>query len=98
MITRHQRLDMGYRPDEFEHTLNRAFANAPARRIEEGHWHWRDHSGVDVRIVTRPLPDRRIALLTLPRLEVDLDLQAERESAIDAFIKRFQQHFHKGGG
>ncbi len=95
------RRDMGYRLDEFDRVLRGGFcAAAPQLDCQgtPGDWHIRGADGLSARFKASPLPPRRLGMLELPRLQLELDVRAPDESAIDAFLKRFHQHFHKGGG
>lgn len=95
------RRDMGYRLDEFDSTLRGGFcATAPVLDCSghAGDWRITGADGVSARLRAAPLPPRRLGMLELPRLQLELDIRAPDDAGIDAFLKRFHQHFHKGGG
>jgi len=100
MTKRQIRLDMGYRSDEFADTLRRAFGPQTAWRCVGNPPEWRLEGPAGTRVSLRihPLPDRRLGLLSLPRLQAEMDIEAADDSAIDAFLRHFHRHFHKGGG
>jgi hypothetical protein len=100
MTKRQIRLDMGYRIDEFADTLRRAFGRQPAWRCTGKPPHWLLEGPGDTRVSLDilPLPDRHLGPLTLPRLQAVMDVEAGDSSAIDAFLRHFHRHFHKGGG
>ncbi len=101
MKRRQLTLDMGYRPDEFAQTLQGGFCSAEPRLQCHGslpEWTLEDAKGLKTRLHIAPLPERRIGMLRLPRLQVELEMTADAESSIDDFLQRFHRHFHKGGG
>ena len=51
-----------------------------------------------LRIDTRPLPPRRIALVKLQQLEVVFTPPAGGEAAAQAWLTRFDHHTQRGGG
>lgn len=46
----------------------------------------------------KALPPRRIALLCLPRLQVEFRFEGVRDEARRAFMRRFDLHLQRGGG
>lgn len=46
----------------------------------------------------RVLPERRIALIRLPRLEVEFRFESVPADTRAAFLKRFDLHTQRGGG
>ena len=54
--------------------------------------------GLELTVVFEPLPSRRIALLEIPRLLVRLVMRESKPGAADAFLRRFEFHFRRGGG
>ena len=52
----------------------------------------------EIRIRLVPLPPRRLASLELPVTRVEFDLSELNEEAAKAFMKRFELHYHRGGG
>jgi len=61
-------------------------------------WRLSSTEGLFARIQAREQSPRSIGMLALPRLEVEIDIEARTEDAIERFLLRFQQYFHKGGG
>ena len=45
-----------------------------------------------------PLPPLTLGALTLPRLEVELDLAGQSAGAAEAFARRFLSHVQRAGG
>jgi len=94
---------MGYTPEEFAKTLHGQFLQNQTdfELIDSGQNHWqisfhKNKAIADIRI-SESTP-RKIALLSLPVLDVcflfgGLTLQEQ-----ELFIKRFFKYFHKGGG
>jgi hypothetical protein len=42
--------------------------------------------------------ERRIALVRLPVVDVELAFHGYAPAEVDAFMARFRAHFHRGGG
>jgi hypothetical protein len=57
-----------------------------------------DAAGGQVRIDWQPLPPRRIALLSLPRMAVRFQATGVNDQAWHAFMRRFDLHTQRGGG
>ena len=49
-------------------------------------------------ILLDPEGERRIALLRLPVTRVSFEFSRYTQQDIDAFMKRFERHFQRGGG
>lgn len=49
-------------------------------------------------LAIRALPPLRLGALSLPRLQVDLDLAGHPPEAAEAFARRFLAHFQRAGG
>jgi len=77
--------DMGLDEAEFLRCLPQAFTGLEWRR--DGRRAWTE----GVEITWEPAPPRRIALLELPVLRVSLQ-------APEAFLRRFDHAFQRGGG
>ncbi len=52
----------------------------------------------EVRLQIRPLPPRRLGSLTLPQLEVSLDLRRAPAAEAAEFLAAFERAFQRGGG
>ncbi|MBL8308097.1 MAG: hypothetical protein JNM33_15500 [Rubrivivax sp.] len=63
-------------------------AGAATVSLDHGHLHLR----------WQPLPPRRIALLRLPRLQVDFEFVGVAEAERQAFLRRFDLCMQRGGG
>ena len=94
---------MGYTIAEFSKTLHGQFINDEATyRCEDislTHWEISISGTPAVTIKIAEAPPRKIAMLSLPVL----DVQFEFESSLylkeqEQFLKRFFKYFHKGGG
>lgn len=88
--------EMGLRPDEFFHWLPGAAGGMPWRRVDGG-----AVLGVAGRAVTislEPLPERRIANVTMPVTRVVLDFDGLDAEETAAFLMRFDRAYHRGGG
>ncbi len=55
-------------------------------------------AGGEVRIIARPLPPRRIALVSLPVLAVSFRFRGLDPAARAAFLERFDLYTRRGGG
>ena len=51
-----------------------------------------------LRLQWRPLPPRRIALITLPRLQVRFAFEHVEDSARASFMRYFDLYLQRGGG
>ncbi len=88
--------DMGLTHREFY----RSFATVA------GEWAWQvtdnvvtlDHPGGPVTIFLEPERRRTIARVSLPATIVRFEFPTHDQAAVDAFIKRFDTHFKRGGG
>lgn len=54
--------------------------------------------GQSITVTAEPLPPRRIASLTLPRLAVSLCLDGYPDAEAQAVLTRFERSFQRGGG
>lgn len=88
--------EMGCTAAELRGWLPGACAPHPVRECE---------GGADIaigsgklRLRWQPLPPRRIALLSVPRLQVRFDFDALDAAARAAFMQRFDLYTRRGGG
>ncbi len=51
-----------------------------------------------ITITLEPQGERRIALLRIPFTRVTFDFSGYIEDEINAFMKRFERHYQRGGG
>ncbi len=88
--------DMGLTHREFY----RSFA------MMAGEWPWQvtnnvvtlDHPDGPVAIHLEPEQRRSIALISLPSTIVRFEFPTHDQAQVDAFMKRFDTHFKRGGG
>ena len=89
------RFEMGYTPAEFQQRMP-AFADVTYDVALARFDHVEDDKHWSLRLVN---PRRRaIALLCVPTVDVELVFRGYSQPEIDAFMKRFQAWFHRGGG
>jgi len=106
-----KRLEMGYTPLEFRKTLFGQFTkNTPFSLVEINDHEWLLYLEADARQTTRSNEQaqvnikisqsspRKIAMLSLPVLEVVFEYNALSIHQETEFMKRFFRYFHKGGG
>jgi hypothetical protein len=55
-------------------------------------------AGGQVRIAWMPLAPRKIALITLPRVQIRFEASGVDPDAWHAFMRRFDLHTQRGGG
>ena len=87
--------EMGITRAEFLRLLPAAVGHAPFR-IEGDEIH--GDGALSWRIKLRERPQRRIALIALPVLDVELDIDAPSGTEAKAFIDRFLLGFQRAGG
>lgn len=89
--------DMGLTHREFY----RSFA------MMAGDWRWEasdnhvvtvDHPDGPVTITLEPERRRKIALISMPSTIVRFEFAIHDQASVDAFMKRFDTHFKRGGG
>lgn len=95
-------------PEQFERDMGISEAewvSALPRAIGAHTWQATGHNGVDVRlgqgrlsITWSALPERRIALLRMPRLGVRFAFEQVDEATRLAFMKPFDLTLQRGGG
>ena len=109
-----KRLEMSYTPLEFRKTLFGQFTqNTPFSLKEINEHEWVIYLQADARQATRATRNneqaqvnikinqsapRKIAMLSLPVLEVVFEFNALSIHQEAEFMKRFFRYFHKGGG
>ena len=93
--TSHFHYEMGITRADFLRLLPAAVAHAPFR-IEGDEIH--GDGALSWRIKLRKLPERRIALVALPVLEVELLIDAPSGTEAQAFVDRFLLAFQRAGG
>jgi hypothetical protein len=89
---------MALSPEEFAHTLPTAMRDWP---VTGGPSSWRvdDPSGRRIATIhTEPLADRRLGVLSLPVLAVEIELVDAPPDRVTEFLRRFDCGFHRGGG
>lgn len=91
----HVHYEMGITRAEFLRLLPAAVGHAPFR-IEGDEI--RADGAPSWRIRLRELPKRRIALVALPVLDVDLVIDAPSGAELQAFVDRFLLGFQRTGG
>ena len=89
--------EMGCTRHELARWLPGATGGAPLRADGPDAW-VAAVAGGEVRIAVRELPPRRIALLALPVLAVELRFGGLGEAAREAFLARFDLYTRRGGG
>ena len=94
--------EMGYTPREFKKTLQGLFITQTPYSCEEftlSNWQITvEDKSVIVDIKISEAPPRKIALLTIPVLNVSFEFIQASEEGREAFLKTFFRFFHKGGG
>ena len=89
--------EMGYSVDEFTRVLPLAMREFTIRELSDG-WRVSDtEHGPVATIRIAPQPVRRMGSLHLPVLRVSLELHTGGAPA-EAFLRRFDRGFHRGGG
>lgn len=99
LAARHSmRKDMCLTPAEFARALPKA-VQGTLTRTGEGDPAFRVTDGDRVAIIrTRPLPDRKVGALNLPRLDVEIELRGYDSAEADRFTNRFNLAFLRMGG
>lgn len=87
--------EMGITPADFLRLLPAAVGHAPFR-FEGDEIH--GDGAPSWRIKLREMPQRRIALLALPVLDVELVIDAPSGTEAQAFVDRFLLGFQRAGG
>jgi hypothetical protein len=94
--------EMGYTPAEFKKTLQGQFTTrTPYSYKELSPSHWLisiEVESITVDIKIQESIPRKIAMLTLPVLNVCFEFNNITESQKEIFLKTFFKYFHKGGG
>lgn len=93
---------MGYTPKEFMKTLQGLFiTQTPYSCKEYDSSHWQisiEGEATLVDISIDEAPPRKIALLSLPVLNVSFEFEHANDDQQKDFMKTFFKFFHKGGG
>ncbi|HEY5717866.1 MAG TPA: hypothetical protein VIS52_05175 [Motiliproteus sp.] len=91
--------EMGITIDGFVRTLPNAAGQwcitREGMQFQLSHPH---HTGAVISILLQPLPPRRIASLTLPVTQVELQFEGLNTAQVSQFLQRFDLYYHKGGG
>jgi len=95
--------EMGYGADEFGKVLTGPFSGeSSAYQCQAlGRHHWQitqAQSDLTVNVEVKEKPPRKIALFSLPVLQVRFNITKSSPDHQDEFFKRFFKFFHKGGG
>lgn len=91
-----KRYDMNITQVEFERLLPAAVAHVPVARADGTYSGGTD--GKHWRVMLGPEQERRIALIRLPSREVRIELDGYGEAEAEAWLRRFNLYFQKGGG
>ena len=95
--------EMGYGADEFGHVLNGPFSGSDSDydclTLNPHHWQISDrNSDLKVIIKVTEMPPRKIAIYSLPVLQVCFEMDKSIPESQGNFFKRFFKYFQKGGG
>jgi hypothetical protein len=95
--------EMGYGADEFGKVLQGPFSGERTdfASAEIGRHRWRvTLAGQEfaVLVEVKQAPPRKIALFSLPVLNVRFEFEQAETDTRKRFFQRFHQYFHKGGG
>ena len=93
---------MGYTPAEFKKTLLGQFSlKTPYVSKEESSYHWlisSDEGDFLAKVMLKEMPLRKIAMLSLPVLQVHFQFNKASDHQQKQFLSTFFKYFHKGGG
>ena len=95
--------EMGYTADEFGKVVQGSFTGERTdfNCSEISRHHWRvtlTSDDFSVVIEVKQAPPRKIALFSLPVLNVRFEFEQAAAEIREKFFHRFHQYFHKGGG
>jgi hypothetical protein len=94
--------EMGYAADEFGNVLRGPFSGEKSSfdcvEIKRHHWSIEHPGDFNLEIQVVEKPPRKIALFSLPVLQVIFSFSDTDASLRENFFHRFHQYFHKGGG
>lgn len=90
-------LEMGLSEKDFDDVLTNATKPYVIQATSTG-YNLENDQQQKIIIEKKVLPPRVIASFKLPRMMVVLTLEGHDESAIEAFMKRFNRYMHRGGG
>lgn len=95
--------EMGYGADEFGNVLQGQFTGEKSVYSCEtiGRHLWRikqNDASFQIEVKVTEMPARKIALFSLPVLQVVFNIETSQTDLQQAFFARFFKYFHKGGG
>jgi hypothetical protein len=95
--------EMGYGADEFGNVLTGPFSGVDSgyqcQVLNKHHWQIGEgNSDLKVDIKVKEMPPRKIALFSLPVLQVCFNMEKSEPETQGKFFARFFKYFHKGGG
>jgi len=95
--------EMGYGADEFGNVLTGQFSGVDSgyrcQVLSKHHWQINgNENDLKVVIKVKEMPPRKIALFSLPVLQVQFNIEKSNPEDQGLFFKRFFKYFHKGGG
>jgi hypothetical protein len=89
--------EMGYSIDEFARVLPAAMRDWQVDGAP-GRWSVRSRGTALATVVLKPLPPRRIGMLSIPVAEVSILFAVDEPALVAEFMTRFERGFHRGGG
>lgn len=95
--------EMGYGADEFGTELQGRFIGEKSGyccdTIARHQWQIKQNDAVfEIEVKVTEMPPRKIALFSLPVLQVEFSIKTSQTDLQQAFFARFFKYFHKGGG
>ena len=95
--------EMGYGADEFGNVLTGSFSGERSdyqcEMLARHHWQiTQNQSDLTVIVEVKEKSPRKIALFSLPVLQVQFNIEKSNPEDQGEFFKRFFNYFHKGGG
>lgn len=95
--------EMGYGADEFGNVLQGQFTGEKSvyccETVARHHWRIKQNDAVfQIEVKVTEMPPRKIALFSLPVLQVEFNIETNQTDLQQAFFSRFFKYFHKGGG
>jgi len=95
--------EMGYGANEFGNVLTGRFSGVDSgyqcQVLNRHHWQiTQNQSDLTVIVEVKEKPPRKIALFSLPVLQVQFNIKKTNPKDQDDFFNRFFKYFHKGGG
>lgn len=89
-------LDMTTTLEDFRRLLPAAVGHVPF--VEEGSTFVHREENRGWRISVSPLPPLQAGLMRLERQRLEIQFESYAEDEIEAFMKRFEVYFRRGGG